>query len=271
VLAELAYGRLLSPDRRLPHKRMAEHLAASLPTQPTAAAVAEVAEQYRRTGDADNALVWSVRAAEAAEQGYAITEAGHWYAVGASMWDSARDARSAVPEKLALLDSAATHLGAVGQAARAIALLDGDLTAESDADDLVARAALTRSWLGTVVGDTERALHDVELAEQLASPQDEPTWARICARRAMVLGTASRWEEASGPTRTALDLGMKCGDTRTVGTAHFLLGVEAVLEGSISEGLEHYETALAIARRGGRTGGYRHGRRRADRSVLAAR
>ncbi len=249
VLAELAYERLLAPDRRLLHTRMAAHLAAALPAHPGAAAVAEVAEQHRRTGDADSGLVWSVRAAEAAEQGYAIAEAGHWYAVAASLWESAVEARSGVPERLALLDAAATHLAAVGQAARAMALLDGDLTAASGSDDLVVRAALTRGWLGTVLGDTERALRDVELAERLTSREDELTWARICARRAMVLGTASRWEGASGPARTARDLGMKCGDARTVGTAQFLIGLEAALQGNMSDALACYETALAIARR----------------------
>jgi DNA-binding CsgD family transcriptional regulator/tetratricopeptide (TPR) repeat protein len=249
VLAELGYERLLSRDRRLLHTRMAEHLAAALPDQPTAAAVAEIAEQYRRAGDADSGLVWSVRAAQAAERGYAIAEAGHWYAVAAALWDSAPDARSGVPERLALLDAAATHLAAVGQAERAMGLLDGDLTAASGSDDLIVRAALTRSWLGTVLGDTERAMYDVELAEQLTSPDDELTWARVCACRALVLGTASRYELASGPARTALELGTKYGDVRTVGTAHVVLGCKAALEGNFSETLEHHETALAIARR----------------------
>ena len=75
--------------------------------------------------------MWAVRAAEAAEQGFSIAEAGHWYAVAASMQDCANHSRSEVPPKLALLDAAATHLGAIGQADRAMELLDGELSAET--------------------------------------------------------------------------------------------------------------------------------------------
>ncbi|MGW1339834.1 helix-turn-helix transcriptional regulator [Kribbella sp. NPDC002412] len=247
VLAEVAYERLLSRDRRQLHSRMAGHLESVLSARPTAAAVAEVAEQHRRADDPDDGLVWSVRAAVAAEQRYAIAEAGHWYAVAAALWDSARKVRDDVPEKLALLVSAATHLASVGQTDSAMALLEGDLTAMSDADDEVVRAALARCWLGTTVGHTEQALRDVELAQRLTSAHDEPTWARICAARAMALGTCSRWDEALGPARTALELGAKCGDLRTVGIAHGLLGVQAGLEGRLSEALGHRQTALAIA------------------------
>ncbi|WP_158293003.1 MULTISPECIES: AAA family ATPase [Kribbella] len=254
VLAEIAYERLLSGDRRLLHTRMAEHLAASLPAHPSAGAVAEVAAQYGGSGNVDQALGWAVRAAEAAEHGYSIAEAGHWYAVAASLWERADGARSQAPPKLKLLDAAATHLGAVGQADRAMALLDFDLSAEPGAGDpgaadLIARAALTRSWLGTVLGDTERALRDVELAERLTSSDDEVTWARIHGRRAMALGTCSRWEEALTSATMALDLGTRCADLRTVGTAHFLLGVAAVVAGNTPEGFEHHEVALATARR----------------------
>ncbi|GAA1599838.1 LuxR family transcriptional regulator [Kribbella sancticallisti] len=253
VLAEIAYERLLAADRRLLHTRMAEHLAASLSGHPSAGAVAEVAAQYGGSGNADQALGWAVRAAKAAEQGYSIAEAGHWYAVAASLGDPGLDARPQVPAKLELLDAAASHLGAVGQVDRAIALLDFDLSASPDAAepgaaDLVARAALTRSWLGTVLGDTQRALRDVELAERLTSSADQVTWARIHARRAMALGTCSRWEEAVVSATTALDLGTSCADLRTVSTAHFLLGVAAALAGHTPEAFEHHEVALATAR-----------------------
>jgi DNA-binding CsgD family transcriptional regulator len=247
VLAEVAYERLFSRDRRQLHSRMATHLEAVLPARPSAAAVAEVAEQYRRADDPEDGLVWSVRAAVAAEQRYTIAEAGHWYAVAASLWDSARKARDDVPEKLALLVSAATHLASIGQPARAMALLEGDLTRMSDASEEIVRAALARCWLGTTVGDTDQALRDVDLAQQLTAPQDELTWARICAARAMALETCSRFDEAAGPARTALELGAKCGDTRTVGAAHALLGVLAAQDSRLSDALGHHQTALAIA------------------------
>ena len=247
VLAEVAYEGLLSRDRRQLHSRLARCLEAALPGRPSAVAVAEVAEQYHRAEDPDRGLVWSVRAAMAAEQGYAIAEAGHWYAVAASLWGSVREVPAGVPEKLPLLVSAATHLGSVGQTASATALLEGDLTAMSTTREDVLRAALTRCWLGTTVGDTEQALRDVELAQRLASVDDEPTWARICACEAMALGTCSRWDEAEAPARVALDLGTKYSDIRTVGKAHALLGMRASLQGLLSQALGHDQTALAIA------------------------
>ncbi len=51
VLAELAYEGLLARDRRQLHSRLAGHLEEVLPERPTAAAVAEVAEQYQRAED----------------------------------------------------------------------------------------------------------------------------------------------------------------------------------------------------------------------------
>jgi DNA-binding CsgD family transcriptional regulator/tetratricopeptide (TPR) repeat protein len=249
VLAEVAYERLLSPDRRRLHARMASHLAAALPEQPTAAEVAELAEQYRCADDADRGLVWSVRAARAAERGYAIAEAGHWYAVAASLHDSARTPPAEVPERLSLLVSAATHLAAVGNTADAVALLRGDLTAQSDHAGVVVQATLTRCWLGTAVGDTDQALHDADLAERLTPADDEPTWGRIRAGRAMALGTCSRWDEAEGHARTALELAVRHGDLRTVGTAHALLGIKASIEQRMSDALGHHQTALVIAHR----------------------
>ncbi|TDO48548.1 AAA ATPase-like protein [Kribbella sp. VKM Ac-2527] len=246
VLGEVAYELLIAPERRLLHQRLAARLEAALPPHPTAAELAEVAEQYQRTDDPDATLRWAVRAAESAERSFAIAEAGDWYAVAAAAWDTAAEARSAVPEKLALLISAATHLNAAGQARRAIGLLADDQTGS---DDLVVRAALTRGWLWVVIGDTDRALRDVERAEQLTPRQDEATWARIHAARAMALGTGARWDEARQATKAAFELGTSCGDLRTVGTAHFLLGIVAALEDRPSDALGHHEAALAIARR----------------------
>lgn len=247
VLAEVAYEELLSRDRRQLHTRLAACLEADLPERPSAARVAEIAEQYCRAEDADDGLVWSVRAAVAAEQGYAIAEAGHWYAEAASLWGSARTALADVPEKLSLLVSAATHLGSVGQTDRAMGLLEGDLTAMSTTREEVLGAALTRCWLGTTVGDTEQALRDVELAQRLTSAGDEPTLARICACQAMALGTCSRWDEVEAPARIALELGAKYADHRTVGKAHAVLGIGAALQGLFSQALGHDLTALAIA------------------------
>jgi DNA-binding CsgD family transcriptional regulator len=126
-------------------------------------------------------------------------------------------------------------------------LLHGDLTTMSGHHDVVLAAALTRSWLGTAVGDTEQALRDVDLAHRLVPADDPVTLARISAAAAMALGTSSRWEEAEEPARTALELGAKHADIRTVGRAHFLLGVRANLQGETARAVGHHQRALVIA------------------------
>jgi DNA-binding CsgD family transcriptional regulator/tetratricopeptide (TPR) repeat protein len=99
------------------------------------------------------------------------------------------------------------------------------------------------------VGDTEQALRDVELAQRLTPASDEQTRARICAGEAMALGTCSRWDEALEPARTALDLGATCGDIRTVGMAHALLGTLSALDDRLPDAIAHHQTALVIAYR----------------------
>ncbi|MEU8224165.1 LuxR C-terminal-related transcriptional regulator [Kribbella sp. NPDC048915] len=249
VLAEVAYETLLAQNRRQVHGRLAANLAAVLPERPTAAEIAEIAEQYRRAEDTEQALVWSVRAARVAERGYAIAEAGHWYAVAASLWapETQAGTQADIPERLSLLVSAATHLASVGETTRAMELLRGDLTTLSETPDQVLAAALTRGWLGTAVGDTAQALSDIELAHRLVPADDPVTLARICASEAMALGTCSRWDEAEVPARTALELGARYADIRTVGKAHFLLGVRANLRGQVAEAVDHHQRALVIA------------------------
>ena len=85
VLAEVGYEQLLSGERRGLHARLAGHLEDQLTANPSASAVAEVAEQYRRAQDRQATLTWSVRAARAAEAAFSLAEAGHWYAVASSV------------------------------------------------------------------------------------------------------------------------------------------------------------------------------------------
>ena len=250
VLGEVAYGQLLSQQRRRLHVRLAKQLQEALPVGADAAAVAEVAEQYHRAEDPAATLWWSVKAARTAESRFALAEAGHWYAVASSVSPRSPDT-SDVPTRLVLAEAAASLLGGAGQPDQAIALLDdalAEVAGHSDGGADVVEALLTRSWLGVVIGDTASALKDVKRAEQLDSAEEELTRGRVLCARAMALATGLRLREAAAPARAAFDLAERESDGRTASRAAVVLGTIASMEERYDEALGHLNKALSIAR-----------------------
>lgn len=246
VLAEVAYENLLQPEREQIHARLAHHLKTHLPTSTSPSAVAEVAEQYRRAGDPTAALRWSVEAARAAEAGFALAEAGHWYAVAASVTGS-EDSNADVPSRLELAQSAASYLGSAGHRTAALAALDEAVDGCADSVELVP-ALLSRGWLRMWAGDSDEALRDFERARHLVPPGDEQLLGRTLARHALALLPYSRTPEAAGLATTALELALRVGDTRTVGQAKMTLGFATAVTGRFEEGLTDLREAMSIAR-----------------------
>jgi DNA-binding CsgD family transcriptional regulator len=245
VLAEVGYEQLLSAERRGLHARLARHLEDQLTQEPSASAVAEVAEQYRRAEDREATLTWSVRAARAAEAAFALAEAGHWYAVASSVRETSDEG---VPSRLALADMGASLLSGAGQPARALGLLDDAIARADDHDPAMVTALLTRTWLRVALGDTDGALVDTARAEKLRAPGDEWALARILCERGMALETGSRGREGEPPTRAALDLARRLGDRRTICRCQVILGSIANRRQRYDETRERQYDALSIAR-----------------------
>ena len=248
VLAEVGYEQLLSAERRGLHARLGTHLEEQLAEDARASSVAEVAEQYRRADDREATLRWSVRAARAAEAAYAPAEAGHWYAVASSVRNLGASPGDEVPGTLELAEMAACLLGGVGQHERAFAVLDGPLAQPDAPDAVVVRALVTRGWLRVAVGDTDGALNDLERAEQLTEPADEPALARVLCERGMALSTCTRDTEAEPVTRRALDIARRLGDRRTICRCQLVLGIIASRQQRYDECRGRLDEVLSLAR-----------------------
>ncbi len=91
LLAEALYADLLPGERRATHALLAEAFAHQTDVRPGV-----VAEHADRAGESARALVWSLRAAQAAEEVYAYDEAHRQYVRVRSLWPSVPDAQALV-------------------------------------------------------------------------------------------------------------------------------------------------------------------------------
>ncbi len=245
VLAEVGYEQLLSAERHDLHARLARDLEQQLSGTPSAAAVAEVAEQYQRAEDREATLTWAVRAARAAEAAFALAEAGHWYAVASSATAASDEG---MPGRLELADRGATLLGNTSQPDRALRLLDATIAETVNHDPALVPALLTRAWLRVALGLTDGAVADTARAEQLTPPDDDLTRAQILCERGMALSTCSRDAEAEPYTRDSLELARRLGHQRTICRCQVVLGAIANRRQQYDEARERLYDALSIAR-----------------------
>ena len=126
LLAEALYADLLPGERRGLHRRLVEVLEPLPDVRPGV-----VAEHADRAGDSARSLLWSFRAARAAEQVYAYDEAHRQYERVRRLWP-------AVPDAEQLVGSDAVEV--FSQAASIAAICDHDV----DAVEIIERV---RSWL----------------------------------------------------------------------------------------------------------------------------
>jgi DNA-binding CsgD family transcriptional regulator len=247
VLAKVAYDALLAPQSRALHRRLAQHFEAHRGASSPVGA-AEIAEQYRRAGDADDLLVWSARAARAAEERFAAAEAGHWYAVAAFAWDGAVAAQSLVADLPVLAESAARLLGEAGDQDQALSVLEVALSHRCSPASR-ATLLLARSWSRLVLGDSTASLADIESARRLVPASDRAAQALVLYHHARFFDVCSRVEDAAEPARDALRLARELHDRRLEGKALCIVGTVTLLDAETEdEGLSDLAEALSIAR-----------------------
>ena len=253
VLAELAYDWLSAPQRRTLHARLAVVAEATLPAQPKASHLADVARHHLAAGHHDDILLWSVRAGHAAEAECAFAEAGRWFAVALDAWPLAPTTTALVPDRSELVEAAGRNLSVAGRHREVITLVDPyvDAGLEAPAGALsgggAALAALLvhRSWSRFVEGDTEGARADIDRAVAALDPASDPAVAAdVFAQRGMIEITCSDVAAAEQAADEAVRLARASGNRAAWGRATAILGATDMLAGRTGRGLTRLDDGL---------------------------
>ena len=250
VVAEVAYAELTQSERRRLHSDLAAALESTLAPEPSAARLAEVAENHLLAGNADDVLASAVRAAEAAAAQYAFAEAGRWYAAALAAWPAATVGTALVPTRSELAALAGRNLSVAGRHREVLTVLDPYLDRSPLAREAIP-ALRHRAWARFVLGDTSGALADVDCALSLLDeddPADLSQTGHIYSVLSHILGTSSRWPDALHAAVKARELGTRAGSRRLEGRADTVIGVAALIDGQADAGLELLTSSLQTAR-----------------------
>ncbi len=121
LLAEALYADLLPLERRRLHLIIADAMEGDPDVRPGV-----VAEHADRAGDSERALLWSLRAARAAEGVYAYDEAHRQYLRVRRLWSLVTDPEAVVGADVVEVFTAASFIAAVcSQDADAVAVIEG--------------------------------------------------------------------------------------------------------------------------------------------------
>jgi ATP/maltotriose-dependent transcriptional regulator MalT len=222
---------------------------------------AGIAHHYLSAGCQREALVASVRAADAAERVHAHGEAGALLERALELWGRVPDAREQTGcDRVELLRRAGQALVSDGDYGRAEALLQravGELGEEGERH-LLASVLELLSRAQWSLGRAAQARESVARAVTLLPEDDESAErARILARQAKTAMLQSRYTEALPMARTALDVATRAGADGPRSDALNAMGLSMVMLGEIDEGTAHLREAIAISSRGGeRTSGW---------------
>ncbi len=213
LLREAIYADLLPGERRTLHVELARALSERPQLAgPEASAAAELAYHYWAARQLPETLAASVRAAIAAEEVHALSEALFHYERALAVWDGAGDAGSELPLSRAEVISRASQAAYLtGAMERAIELAREALERVDEHRDPV-RAALVHERLGRYLWTAGRdgALPEYRRAVELI-PSDPPSeqLAVVLAAEAQVLMLCGRHVESAVRCQEALDIARK--------------------------------------------------------------
>lgn len=241
LLGELMYSELLPGERRNLHKEWATALSASRDTTP-----ADLARHYVQSKQAAEAVVTSLKAANAAEQSAGFAEAAIHFDNALSMWDEAQatGAKSGLTRADVLRRSAnAHHLAGNNDAAIDRAHLSLD---EVDVEDL----PLAMVDLGCYMHAAGRSVDALDVHSRAVKQSEDlsnPHKAKVMLAHAQSLSAMAFHRDAVETAQQAIQHSLE-SDVEFESTAANLMGHDLVVLGSEAEGLSYLRKALELAK-----------------------
>ncbi len=252
LLREVVHDDLLPGEHAELHLALARALEAQAAESGDDAILsAGIAHHYLSAGCQREALMWSVRAADAAERVHAHGEAGSQLERALDLWSRVPDAmEQAGCDRVHLVGRAARALINDGAHPRAEALLKqalGDVD-EQEQPRLAAGLLELLSRAQWSLGRAEDAREAVARAVALL-PEDEaqsPERARIFSRQAKIAMLQGRFSEVLPAARAALAAATD-SDAGPRADALNAMGLSLILLGDVEEGSDCLREAIAIS------------------------
>jgi DNA-binding CsgD family transcriptional regulator/tetratricopeptide (TPR) repeat protein len=252
LLREVVHDDLLPGEHAELHLALARALESQVAeTGEDALITAGIAHHFLSAGCQREALVASVRAADAAERVHAHGEAGALLERALELWSHVPDAMEQVGcDRIELVRRASRALLNDGAHGRAEALLRqalGKVDAASEprvAADLLELLSRTQWSLGR----SEDARDSIERAVALL-PEDDgsPERARILSRQAKIAMLRGRFSDVVPAARAALDAAIQAGATGPQADALNVMGIAAMMLGDVEQGRASLREAIAIS------------------------
>ena len=252
LLREVVHDDLLPGEHAELHLALARALEAQLAeTDDDAIVTAGIAHHYLSAGCQREALVASVRAADAAERVHAHGEAGALLERALDLWSRVPDATEQIGcDRIELVRRASRALINDGSHGRAEALLKQAIGEVDEQRDPRLAAGLLEllSRAQWSLGRAEDARASVTRAVELL-PEDEaqsPERARILSRQAKIAMQQGRFSEVLPSARAALEAAAET-DAGPRADALNAMGLSLILLGDVEEGSANLREAIAVS------------------------
>ncbi len=248
LMREAVHDDLLPGEHARLHARYAEALEQT--ARPEQAG--EIAHHWMSAHESDRAFAWSLRAADHSRAIYAWQEQMAHLERALDLWDQvSAPAERAGFDRAELLRRTSSAAGRLGQADRAIGLLDAALDEAGIASDPARAAQLLVARAMQCEGAQRDPLEDLDRALALAPP-GSPDRAAALAGRAAVQMIEAALPEAQASAEEALRAAEEAGSVALRSGAHNTLGCVLVQLGDVEAGEAHLEQARRLAEESGK-------------------